>query len=72
VVPEGTHAVVLAAESEEALLRVEEKLRAANIEFAAIREPDAPWNGALMAIGVKPQPREHLKRLLSNLPLYRT
>lgn len=70
-VPPGTHAVVLSAENEESLLEIEQKLSAHNIEFVAIREPDAPWNGALMAIGVKPQPRGKLKKLLRELPLYK-
>lgn len=70
-VPPNTHAVVLAVECEEALRMVERKLLQANIEISAIREPDAPYLGQLMAIGVKPQTREKLRKLLANLPLYR-
>ncbi len=70
-VPPNTHAVVLAVPDEASLLAVEKKLLEAGIEISAIREPDAPWNGQLMTIGIKPQPREKIRKLLSNLPLYR-
>jgi len=70
-VPPHTHAVVLAVPDEASLRAVEKKLFEARVEMAAICEPDAPWNGQLMAIGIKPQPREKIRKLLSNLPLYR-
>lgn len=70
-VPPHTHAVVLAVPDEAALLAVEQKLLANSIEISAIREPDAPYFGQLMSIGIKPQPREKIRKLLSNLPLYR-
>lgn len=70
-VPPNTHAVVLAVPDEQSLLLVEAKLLHHNIQFAAIREPDAPWNGQLMTIGIKPQPRAKLRKLLANLPLYK-
>ncbi|WNM70121.1 peptidyl-tRNA hydrolase [Myxococcus phage Mx1] len=69
--PEQTRAIALAAESEEHLLLLEAKLVAAGIPYKAIREPDAPWNGALMAIGIEPMPRAKLRPLLSGLPLLR-
>jgi len=64
-VPRGTHAVALAAKNEQHLLRIEEALRYANVQHKAIREPDPPWNGALMAIGLHPteEPPRFLKRL---------
>ncbi len=70
-VPPHTHAVVLAVPDEASLLVVETNLKLAGVDIAAIREPDPPWNGQLMAIGIKPQPREKIRKLLSNLPLYR-
>lgn len=70
-VPSDTHAVVLSVPDEHTLLSYEAKLLRNGLELSAIREPDEPWNGQLMAIGIKPQPREKLKKLLSNLPLYR-
>lgn len=70
-VPPNTHAVVLAVPDEATLLAVEEKLKQYDIVIVSVREPDMPWNGQLMAIGIPPQPREKIRRLLSNLPLYR-
>lgn len=49
-----TKAVVLGARSEPRLRTLERKLTEAGIPFVAIREPDAPWNGQLMAIGLHP------------------
>lgn len=71
VVPPNTHAVVLAVPDEKALLDVEAKLLQHGIEIKSIREPDMPWCGQLMTIGIKPQPREKIRKLLSNLPLYK-
>lgn len=65
------HAVTLTASDEVALVRVARLLRQANIEFAAIREPDAPYNGALMALGLFPRRKEELRRHLSSLPTLR-
>jgi hypothetical protein len=67
--PENTHAVVLAAEGESALAAVRDKLTRAGIAHVAIREPDSPWNGSLMAIGVAPGRKEVLRKFLSSLPL---
>lgn len=53
-VPSGTYAVALAARNETHLKLIEEKLQEHGIPHAAVREPDAPWNGALMAIGIEP------------------
>jgi hypothetical protein len=67
--PEDTHAVVLAAEGEATLVAVKDRLVRAGIAHVAIREPDAPWNGALMAVGLAPGRKEVLRKLLSSLPL---
>jgi hypothetical protein len=67
--PEDTHAVVLAAEGEAALVAVKDRLARAGIAHVVIREPDAPWNGALMAVGVAPGRKEVLRKFLSSLPL---
>ena len=71
LVPPSTHAVVLAVSDEKSLLDVEAKLLKAGIEIAAIRELDEPYCGQLMTIGVKPQTREKLRKLLGSLPLYK-
>lgn len=69
--PEATHAVVLAVAGEEALERLLARLARSQVACRAIREPDAPWNGALMAIGVVPAPKSALRKVLSDVPLYR-
>jgi len=69
-IPSGTHAVVLAARDEQHLLNIASKLRRKKIPHTLIEEPDFPWNGAAMAIGVYPvSDRTQLKKILSNLPL---
>ncbi len=70
-IPEGTHAVVLATPNEAKLLALERVLIDAGIPHTAVREPDEPWNGQLMAIGIRPGPRDTVRKLLSNLPLLR-
>lgn len=50
----GTHAVVLSARNEEHLLKIEHQLSSYQIKHHNIREPDSPWNGELMAIGLYP------------------
>lgn len=67
----GCFAVALAVDDEAALLRVEDRLRFYDIPHRAIREPDAPWCGQLMAIGVVPRARDdrELRRVLQRLPL---
>jgi len=61
---------VLAVRSEAELAVLERKLQRAGIPHVAIREPDAPYNGALTAIGLVPvEDRSTVKRFLSSLPL---
>ncbi len=68
--PPGTHAVVLQT-SESGLHLLEQQLAEAGVLHAAIREPDPPFHGALVAIGLAPAPKQSLKRFLSNLRLLR-
>lgn len=71
-IPEGTFAVCLGAQDEDQLLELERKLIASNIKHTAVREPDAPYNGALMAIGIEPvEDRTVLRPITGNLPLLR-
>lgn len=69
--PIGTHAVVLTVPNEGALLAVAAKLTEAGVPHALVNEPDAPYGGALMSIGVEPGRKEDLRRHLSSLPLLR-
>ena len=57
--------------NEGALKALAARLQFAGVPFVRIEEPDAPYNGALMALGVVPDRKEVLKRRLSSLPLLR-
>lgn len=68
----GTHAVVLSVPDEAALLAVAEKLTYYDIDHTLIREPDPPWHGSAMAIGLAPvSDRRTVRRALANLSLLR-
>lgn len=66
----GTYAVALHATALQ-LVALAVRLRAADIAHTCIFEPDEPWNGALMAIGLAPAPRQEVRKLLSSFPLVR-
>lgn len=68
--PSGTHAVALGVESEAALEKLERRLIKFGVPHHAIREPDSPWCGALMAIGVVPMaPNKNLRKATGHLRL---
>lgn len=67
--PPGTYAVALAARDELQLHKIEKKLKKHNIPHVVIREPDPPWCGAMMAIGLLPGPRDSVRKGVSRLPL---
>jgi len=67
--PNNTFAVVLSASNEQELLAIATNLQKAGIKHKLIKEPDPPFNGAAMAIGVAPCQREVVKPYLRNLPL---
>lgn len=67
--PPNTHIVILAVPDEATLTSYEIKLVEAGLRYSPIREPDAPYNGALTAIGIEPQARSKPRKILSNLPL---
>jgi len=64
--------VVLSAPSEAALLRAHRELTDAQLPHVLIREPDEPYCGAAMAIGLTPMPREQARscRAVTRLSLY--
>jgi hypothetical protein len=66
----GTYAIVLEAKSEEELKTLATKLWNNRIEFIKVYEPDEPYSGQLMALGVVPDYRHKLRKHLSNLPLF--
>lgn len=66
----GTHAVVLGVDNEAELQEIEARLFQFDVPYHAIREPDAPWQGALMAIGVVPMvPTKQLRKVTKKLRL---
>lgn len=68
----NTIAVGLAVDNEIQLLELEQHLISQQIPHHAIREPDEPYCGALMAIGICPSLRtKKLKRITSSLRLIR-
>lgn len=69
---EGTHAYVLAVPDEQTLREYAARLKRACVSHTVIEEPDPPYCGAAMAIGLAPTTRkEELRRHLSSLPLLR-
>lgn len=68
--PAGTFAIVLAVPDIKGLVAVKRDLDEAGIPHKLICEPDAPHNGAPMAIGLTPtQDRRTIRRVLGRLPL---
>ena len=67
--PSSTFAIALTASDEVALTKIAKQLRAAQVPFTVIREPAAPYDGAVMALGLAPGRKENLRRHLSSLPL---
>jgi len=57
---------------EAALALLAERLALAAVSHVVVREPDPPWSGALMAIGIPPlvDPRA-ARRVLAKLALLR-
>ncbi len=61
---------MLSVPDEPTLRLYQERLALAGIAHVAVHEPDAPWLGALTAVGLVPlADRRAVKPLLSSLPL---
>lgn len=69
--PSSTYAVALTCPDEAALRALAERLKASGVRCRTIHEPDAPWNGALMAIGLEPALKKEVGRHVAQLPLLR-
>lgn len=65
-----TVAVALAASPYELAL-LARALAHENVRHVLVYEPDEPWRGALMAIGLAPSPRGLVRRFVAHLPLVR-
>lgn len=63
--PAETRVVILGARNEHKLDRLQMSLRHHDVPFIAVHEPDAPWHGQLMAIGLLPGDAEQLRPLLN-------
>ena len=63
-------AIALAAPPLE-LAALARALAARDVPHVVVHEPDAPWHGALMAIGVVPTSRARVRSLVAHLPLVR-
>jgi len=70
--PAATRAVALMVDTEAELALLAERHELAEIPHVAIREPDPPWSGALMAIGILPLvDLRAARRVLAQLRLLR-
>lgn len=67
--PPDTFAIALVAENEQKLREVGWELFKAGIPHKMVFEPDVPYCGQLMAIGVVPTERRKVRKLLSDLAL---
>jgi hypothetical protein len=65
----ATYAVVLAARDEADIERIAAFLEGRGVALARVTEPDPPWGGALMALGLAPRPKNELRRHVSHLRL---
>lgn len=63
--------VVLGVRNELSLRARERKLKRLKIPYVGVREPDEPWNGELMSIGVWPGERDQLEPIFKNLQAFR-
>lgn len=61
--------MVLAVKDEEELLSLEAKLIKFGISHKAVREPDYPYNGQLMSIGIEPNYREEIYNIVKSYKL---
>lgn len=68
---DGTFAIALAVADESELKAVLARLSKNGIALRAIYEPDPPYSGQLMAIGVRPAIRSSIRQFLSSIPLLR-
>ncbi len=66
----GMRAVVLQAESEHHLVYLSCRLNQTCVHHKLVRDPDPPWDGAAMAIGVYPVQSDHKIGVLRKLKLY--
>jgi hypothetical protein len=72
MLPTDTRAIALMVDNEAELALLAERLELASIAHVVIREPDPPWSGAVMAIGIAPIAQTRAaRRVLAKLQLLR-
>ncbi len=64
-------AVVLEARNRQHLVAIKHRLKKAKVPFLSINEPDAPYNGQLMALGIIPGFKDDLKPHFLSMKLLR-
>ncbi len=70
--PLSTHAIALSVRDEGHLREVRDRIWKAGIPHTAVHEPDPPYMGQLMAVGIWPTyDRQAVRRVTSDLPLVR-
>ncbi len=69
--PADTYAIVLTCRDELHLALVADELEVKGVALVRVYEPDPPYRGALMALGLRPARKEALRRHLSSLQLLR-
>jgi hypothetical protein len=67
--PQDTFAIALAVADEDALADLMVRLAKSGVPMAIVHEPDEPYRGQLMALGLRPARRSQLRRHLSDVPL---
>ena len=69
--PDGLHAVVLAGDPRQ-LQELKERLTAASVPHKTIIEPDPPYLGEVLAIGITPATRRLLQPYVRHLKLLKS
>lgn len=69
--PSDTFAVVLGARNESRLLKLERALCEAGVPHVAVREPDSPYFGQIMAIGLVPASKDSVSQHLRDFHMLR-
>jgi len=67
--PQSTYAIALSCADEAELRELAKRFQEDGIHCHRINEPDEPYNGQLMALGLPPAYKSTYRRFISNLPL---
>lgn len=69
--PGDTHVVALIAETSADLEALAGRLRGAGLHYVLIREPDEPYNGAAVALGIEPMDREKVRPFVADFKVFK-